>query len=314
VNMDLISIVVAVYNAEKTLNRCVDSLLAQTYKSTEIILVNDCSKDNSLSICKDYESKFSNVIVASNEKNSGVSVTRNKGIDISTGKYICFVDSDDYVEPDYLQVLYESFVKYGTVPICGFVYHDELNNKKPRIYSWSGEDGLVSFGDAFRLNDELYLCALWNKLFSNELIKKQCIKFDLSLSMGEDLRFSVEYFQKADIEFAFVTKLPLYHYVNASNDSLMKNFGLNGIESGLDNLNLIRELAIKYNISADDEYQKKIVTLKRNFIYFIVRAKVLSDSEKLEKIREFNPEYTKSDLRKEKFIILKEKIYSIFHR
>lgn len=103
--MDKISIVVAVYNAEKTLKKCVDSLIGQTLKNTEIILVNDCSKDNSSSICKQYESEYSNVIAIDNPYNVGVSATRNNGIEKAKGDYICFVDSDDYVEPDYLEQL-----------------------------------------------------------------------------------------------------------------------------------------------------------------------------------------------------------------
>ena len=104
--MDKISIVVAVYNAEKTLKKCVDSLLNQTYNNIEIILVNDCSKDNSLDICNEYSKANDNVKVISNDRNYGVSDTRNNGIDNSTGEYICFVDSDDYVESNYIEVLY----------------------------------------------------------------------------------------------------------------------------------------------------------------------------------------------------------------
>ena len=149
--MDKISIVVAVYNAEKTLKKCVDSLLNQTYNNIEIILVNDCSKDNSLDICNEYSKANDNVKVISNDRNYGVSDTRNNGIDNSTGEYICFVDSDDYVESNYIEVLYYYYQKYNTVPICGFVYHDEYNHEKPVKYSWSGDEGLVSLGEAFRL-------------------------------------------------------------------------------------------------------------------------------------------------------------------
>ena len=173
--MDKISIVVAVYNAEKTLKKCVDSLLNQTYNNIEIILVNDCSKDNSLDICNEYSKANDNVKVISNDRNYGVSDTRNNGIDNSTGEYICFVDSDDYVESNYIEVLYYYYQKYNTVPICGFVYHDEYNHEKPVKYSWSGDEGLVSLGEAFRLKSELYLTALWNKLFDRRLIVEKIL-------------------------------------------------------------------------------------------------------------------------------------------
>ena len=116
--MDKISIVVAVYNAEKTLKKCVDSLIGQTLKNTEIILVNDCSKDNSSSICKQYESEYSNVIAIDNPYNVGVSATRNNGIEKAKGDYICFVDSDDYVEEDMYEKLYNKAIEENAEIVC----------------------------------------------------------------------------------------------------------------------------------------------------------------------------------------------------
>ena len=307
--MDLISIVVAVYNAEQTLKKCVDSLLAQTYKNTEIILVNDCSTDNSLSVCKEYESKYENVIVVDNEKNSGVSFTRNQGIKASKGKYICFVDSDDYVEPDYLEVLYNCYQKYNTVPICGFVYHDEVDNRPPVNYVWSGGDELVSLGEAFRLYDELYLTALWNKLFSVRKIKENNLLFDIKLSMGEDLKFSVEYFQKTNTEKVYVFSDTLYHYTKLTNSSLMSKFARNGIDGGLESLQLIRDLAINFNPNADVIYNLEIERLKNNLIYFLIRDKSFSKKEKIEKIREFKPDFSKRDYRRNRLIFYKECVY-----
>lgn len=88
------------------------------FKNTEIILVNDCSKDNSSSICKQYESEYSNVVAIDNPYNVGVSATRNNGIEKAKGDYICFVDSDDYVEPDYLEQLLNNF---KSIIQCQFV-------------------------------------------------------------------------------------------------------------------------------------------------------------------------------------------------
>ena len=95
-------------------------MLNQTYDNIEIILVNDCSKDNILDICKEYSKTYNNVKVISNEKNSGVSATRNNGINNSTGEYICFVDSDDYVEKDYVEILLKALVNNNLqLSICG---------------------------------------------------------------------------------------------------------------------------------------------------------------------------------------------------
>lgn len=312
--MDLISIVVAVYNAERTLKKCVNSLLNQTYKNIEIILVDDCSSDGSLNICEQYTDVHNNIFVVKNDKNSGVSYTRNVGIEKSKGKYICFVDSDDYVEPLYLEILYCNLKKYNTIPICGFVYYNEIENRKPVEYIWSRGDEIVSLADAFKLNDELYLTALWNKLFDNNIIKKYKIRFDEKLSMGEDLRFSVIYFNVARIKNVYVIAKPFYNYVKYSENSLMNDFGLNGINSAIDNLGLIRDLVANFNTRADQEYELRIDKLKSNFIYFISRAKHMTDEEKIKKIKSFKPEFSVNDLKREKRKIFKEKIYNIIHR
>jgi glycosyltransferase involved in cell wall biosynthesis len=311
--MDKISIVVAVYNAEKFLKKCIDSLINQTYENTEIILVNDFSTDNSLQICNEYSSRYENIIVVSNEGNFGVSATRNKGIDISTGKYICFVDSDDYVETNYIQTLYDYYQKYNTVPICGFVYHDEYNHCKPVNYTWSGGAELVNLGEAFRLNDELYLTALWNKLFDNNVVKLKNIRFDEKLSSGEDLRFSVEYLKITGAESVYAFSDTLYHYTKLTNSTLMSNVAKNGISDAIDNLKIIKSLAKKFNYNTENIFVEKIEILKNNLIYFIVRDKDFANDDKLKKIQEFKQEFTKKDLRKEKFRAFKEKIATFFN-
>lgn len=303
--MDKISIVVAVYNAEKTLKKCVDSLLNQTYNNIEIILVNDCSKDNSLDICKEYSKANDNVKVISNDRNSGVSNTRNNGIDNSTGEYICFVDSDDYVESNYIEVLYYYYQKYNTVPICGFVYHDEYNHAKPVKYSWSGDEGLVSLGEAFKLKSELYLTALWNKLFDRKLIVDRNIRFDTNVSVGEDLRFSVDYFIKNNVDKICVLFEPLYHYMKLTDNSLMSNF-VDNFDREKDNLDLIRSLAIKYNKSVDVEYKKAIEQVKTSMIYLIMRDKKFSNKEKFIRIKKINSKFSLIMFVKEKILIIKE--------
>lgn len=311
--MDKISIVVAVYNAEKTLKKCIESLLNQTYKNIEIILVNDCSKDNSLDICNEYSKANDNVKVISNERNSGVSDTRNNGIDNSTGEYICFVDSDDYVESNYIEVLYYYYQKYNTVPICGFVYHDEYNHAKPVKYSWSGNEELVSLGEAFRLKSELYLTALWNKLFDRRLIVEKNIRFDTNISVGEDLRFSIEYFDKNNISEVYVLKKPLYHYMKLSGNSLISGF-IDDFDREKKSLLLIKNLANKYKENVDKEYEKAIEQVKTSMIYLIMREKKYSKKEKLTKVRTIDQEYGISNYYKDILNIMKEKIVNIIKK
>lgn len=311
--MDKVSIVVAVYNAEKTLKKCVESLLNQTYNNIEIILVNDCSKDNSLDICTEYSKTNDNVKVISNEKNSGVSATRNNGINNSTGEYICFVDSDDYVESNYIEVLYYYYQKCNTVPICGFVYHDEYNHAKPVKYSWSGNEELVSLGEAFRLKSELYLTALWNKLFDRRLIVEKNIRFDTNISVGEDLRFSIEYFDKNNISEVYVLKKPLYHYMKLSGNSLISGF-VDDFDRERESLLLIKNLANKYKGNVDKEYEKAIEQVKISMIYLIMREKKLSKKCKIEKIKRIDFTFNYKKYLLEKVHVYKEKFYSRFIR
>lgn len=309
--MDLISVVIAVYNAENTLKKCVDSILAQTYKDFEIILVNDCSKDGSFAICEDYSKHHDNIVTITNKNNMGVSVTRNNGIERSNGKYICFVDSDDYVEPDYLEKLYTYYQKYNTVPICGFVYHDEFGNQPPREYKWSGGDEIVSLGKAFQLSSELYLTALWNKIFDCEAIKKHNIRFDQTLSMGEDLKFTLEYFQKCELDCVFAFCDTLYHYTRLSNNTLMSEFGSRDIFQSIELSKLIRDLAIKYNPNADEELENAIVETKNTYTYSVLRDKRISWKQQYQKIKTYEPNYSIVEFLSGKLIMVKEKIRAV---
>lgn len=178
------------------------------------------------------------------------------------------------------------------MPICEFIYHDEVNHCKPVKYSWSGGEEKVSLGDAFKLNAELYLTALWNKLFDMQIIEKFYIRFDENLSMGEDLRFSVEYFEKSDTEFVYAFSAHLYHYTKLSENTLMSDFARGNAEDGIKSLKMIYDLAVKYNSDAELEYNKAVKNLKNNYIYFLVRDKKYSWKQQLKKIREFSEKYT----------------------
>ena len=118
-NNDLVTIAVPVYNVSEYLPRCIQSLLEQTYQKIEILLLDDGSTDESFEICRQYAQK-DNRIHAIHKENEGVSATRNYGINKASGKYICFVDSDDYVEKDYIAALVEG-TDERKMPFCGYV-------------------------------------------------------------------------------------------------------------------------------------------------------------------------------------------------
>ncbi len=293
--MDKISIVVAVYNAEKTIKKCVDSLLCQTYKNIEIILVNDCSKDDSLAICEEYATNFSCISVINNFKNLGVSATRNNGIDSAKGQYLCFVDSDDYVDKKYIEQLLYYAKKYHTMPICGIAFHDVKSEIPPVEYTWYGKNELVSLGKAFELRSKLYLTSLANKLFDVSVIRKSNLRMDTSISMGEDFRFVLQYIIKAELSEVYAFSSTLYHYIRATNTSLMSNYGKNGIESAEYNLQLLCDIASKYNPEAKYLYDQELTTLKENFTYQIIHNESLCAKERIRYIRLYNPDYSTFD-------------------
>ena len=165
---ELISVVVPIYNVEKYLSKCVDSLLNQTYKNLEIILVNDCSKDNSGEIAKDYAKKHKNITFIQNEKNSGLAFTRNAGMKIAKGDYIGFIDSDDYVDKDFYEKLMDAMkTKNAEVAMCDMklVYENE-NNREVVCPSCDGKFNLINV-----INNGLVASAC-NKLFKKDLVSK----------------------------------------------------------------------------------------------------------------------------------------------
>lgn len=133
-----VSVIVPVYNAEKTLDRCLTSLCAQTYKNFEILLINDGSKDSSPEICQKYVEQDSRIVLRTQE-NAGPSAARNAGIDLASGAYLAFVDSDDYVEPNMIESMVNKADEYDAdMVICG--YYEELENET-RVRKYAYSDG-----------------------------------------------------------------------------------------------------------------------------------------------------------------------------
>jgi glycosyltransferase involved in cell wall biosynthesis len=203
----MISIIVPVYNSEKTLERCMESLINQTYSDIEILLVIDGPTDSSLDIGRTYEKKDSRVKVILKE-NEGVSKARNTGLTLAKGEYIQFVDSDDYISPKMCEKLIKNVENTGAqMVLCGF-HHIFLNRdilKVPNNGIFSLKQNTEEF---LRLYETGFLNMPWNKLFKREWISEG---FDSSLSLGEDLLFNLDYMKK--IDQISVIEEPLYYYI-----------------------------------------------------------------------------------------------------
>lgn len=190
---ELVSIIVPVYNAEKTLHRCVNSILSQTYKNTEIILVNDGSVDSSQEICNAYSVQFPNILFV-NKQNRGVSNSRNVGIDYSSGKFILFIDSDDYVCNDYISSLIDLYCKENVMIVQGCrIIH---NNKKLSEYTLTKAKYLPQQYCTFLEKEEMFKHGSpYGKLYISEIINNNNIRFDESVHNYEDLLFFLDYLQ-----------------------------------------------------------------------------------------------------------------------
>lgn len=199
--MDLISIIVPCYNMEKKIKKCICSIKKQSYKNFEAILIDDGSKDKTKEIIKKNiknDKRFKYVY----KKNGGVSSARNKGIEKAKGKYICFIDSDDYVEKNYLKELYKCLIENDSdVSAC---YFNRIYDKKSVINRVDNEIDLLKFP------------APWNKLYKTELFKKNNIKFPVG-KWYEDLCVSSEILFKLN-KVSIVNK-PLYNYIFIQNSS-----------------------------------------------------------------------------------------------
>jgi len=210
--MPLVSIIVPIYNAEKNLRRCIDSILKQTYKKIEIILLNDGSSDDSGYICDAY-AKLDNRIRVVHKENTGVSDTRNQGIAMSKGEYIQFLDSDDWITADATSCFVKAAQKYE----CDIVVADFYRVINDRV-SQKGtieEDGLIdriTYATNMMHNPaDFYYGVLWNKLYKRSVIEKYQLRMDNSINWCEDFMFNLEYIRH--INSIYILKVPIYYYV-----------------------------------------------------------------------------------------------------
>ncbi len=228
--MHKISVIIPIYNVEKYLHKCVDSVINQTYTDLEIILVDDGSPDNCPAICDEYAKKDNRIVVV-HKQNGGLSDARNKGIEVSTGNYITFLDSDDYLELDALEIFHSRMIKDGSdLAVASVFCIDELGN------------GIASINDSIPIKDEVitgdaglnnlliekywYYVIACSKLYKRELFN------DLSFVKGklhEDEFMVHKIFHKCK-KISCIQK-PLYMYLQRSASITNTNYSINRLDS-----------------------------------------------------------------------------------
>lgn len=256
----LISVIVPVYNSAGNMKRCLDSLSSQKYRNLEILFIDDCSTDGSLSILemfsKDPANSDFSIRIIHHEQNKGVAAARNTGLDNATGQYIYYLDSDDYIENNTLKILYETAERYKADIVACEWYLSFLTNERHMVQPDAGT------------GEELFrkMCRgvmrwnLWLYLVRRHLYESGRFRFIDGMNMGEDMMVMMKLALSARL--VKVLHTPLYHYVQTKSDALTKSWS-KGYQNQISEN--VRE--VENHINAEHAYKsllKEIDFLKLN--------------------------------------------------
>lgn len=265
-NTQKISVIIPIYNAERYISKCIESLIMQTYDSVEIILVDDGSKDSSLSICREFELQQDNIKVY-HQENGGVSSARNLGLKMAKGYIITFVDADDWVESTFAETIIKEMKTYDILIFDGYVCQ---GNTKKRNQVWSSEREFCSISDkelllrqaiAFRLG-QLHVPQYhgvgitWGKAYTRQLLFENNITYNIEQRMSEDAIFNM-YAINVAIAIKYIP-ISLYNYRD-DNVSASRSFDINYIETN----NIMIESFEKF--IGEYEYDSNLLTEALNY-------------------------------------------------
>lgn len=255
--MQKVSVIVPIYNSEKYISKCIDSVLNQSYKNIEILLINDGSKDNSINILREYEKKDKRVVVIDKE-NEGVSKTRNLGIKKASGDYIMFVDNDDFLEKDCIKHFIENIGNNDLI-IGGY---RRVSDKKTLF--------------EYRLKDtewsKYIIMAPWSKLYKKSFLLDNNIEFP-SLKIGEDVGFNFHLYTKTN-------KIKITNYQDYNwyyNSGSVSNTSQKGL-----NKELSFQSILNYIVSLDGFYSNEynLYYIKRYIVWYLLFSGRYSSKEK----------------------------------
>lgn len=208
-----ISAIIPIYNAQNTLNQCIDSILNQTFTDWELLLIDDGSTDQSGELCDKYAAKDQRIKVV-HKKNGGVSSARNTGLDHAKGNWITFVDSDDFIDTTFLDSLIKS--QSYDLYIAGIQFINSTTILLPPEKCIKIEDVTV----LDNLLNKLYFTVPWGKVYRNDIIQQNNIRFNINLKIGEDTDFVLRYLLYTN-NIKLISK-PLYHFLNDERGKITK--------------------------------------------------------------------------------------------
>ena len=243
-----ISVIIPVYNAQDGIKRCVDSLLNQSFKNFEIILLNDGSKDNSLNILKEYELKYSFVRVI-DKQNEGVAVTRNKGILLAEGEYTMFMDNDDFVDSDYIETFYQAIHEKNLDLVIGG-------------YKRVNQDNQIIFSQDIQQSEwsKYIIMAPWAKVYRTEFLKTNNLEF-FDYGIGEDIIFNLAAYKTTD-------KIGLLDYKGYNwyyNNKSISNTSQRGFSPKIDILVLFSKI-----LELGKPSELVVYYLKRYYVWYLL--------------------------------------------
>lgn len=287
-----ISVIVPIYKVEMYLRQCIDSIIGQTYKNLEIILVDDGSPDNCGKICDEYAAQDERVIVV-HKSNGGLSDARNAGLDIATGQYIGMVDSDDWLDVDMYESMYKNIVTYDAdIACCGY-YRSYKNKNIPvgidgtkKIFLWDSEEAIRQTFSSINGRGGVHLFCAWNKLYKKHIFDN--LRYPLG-RIAQDQYIIVDVYAKANKIIADIS--PKYYYrfrkSGAKNTDIKKKFNdlIGASEAVLHSLKInyphMEDLGIKIVVRANlvmlyvviffkgfrkmDEYRSSLSVVKKNY-------------------------------------------------
>ena len=293
----LLSIIVPVYNTEKYLTKCIDSLVNQSYGNIEIILVNDDSQDNSIDIINEYASKDSRIKVVNHEKNRGLFQARISGVESSCGEYLAFVDSDDFVSCDWFRPMIETLKTENVDMVLGntvnvddkgvrtyYNNYRSFNKNKKTLY---GKELMQTF---FRQRGECFIWhTVWNKVYKADFVRnciKYCVDMPEPLIMGEDIAFSSVFYTQAQA-LAFCDN-DAYFYVRHKSASTSVTLPVEKLYKNLDDIIHVFQFVEKYLLKTNlmSEVEKDFKAFKDKYFCIWCGNLTISGAIKESKISE----------------------------
>ena len=267
----LVSIIIPAYNCEAYIGKCIESILIQSYKNIEIIIVNDGSVDNTEEVIKKYILN-DNRIKYFTQNNSGPSIARNKGIEKADGKYLMFIDSDDLVNYLYVERLVRE-IESGNYDIacCGYVDESKYGVIKLNDF-WNGK-GTLNKQEFLKCVCNGVGGVLWAKIFRRDIIFDNDIRMDPKIFMSEDLIFILEYC-KYSKRFRAIDE-NLYYYNRLNDNSISSNIDINYLENYILLVNKIKELLIYLKVDYNN-----VNTIEVLKIQDLINKVIISESNK----------------------------------